>query len=85
MIQTVTITHHAAKPEYQWEFVIPEGPTVLLREDALRSALATLKLREEDTLHQQVEALPNGASQSVNADVNDEDVRRLTELGVKTV
>lgn len=85
MTRTVTITHHAAKPEYQWEFVVPEGPTVLLREEALRPALAALKLREQDSVHQQVEALPNGASQSVNVDLDEADVERLTGLGVKTV
>ena len=26
MTNTVTITHHQTKPEYQWEIVVPEGP-----------------------------------------------------------
>ncbi len=85
MTRTVTITHHATKPEYQWEFVVPEGSTVLLREDALRPALAVLKLQKEDAVHQQVEALPNGGSQSVNADLQDADVQQLVGLAVKTV
>ncbi len=85
MTRTVTITHHATKPEYQWEFVVPEAPTVLLREDSLRPALALLKLQQEDAVHQQVEALPNGGSQSVNAEVGDDEVRELVGLGVKAV
>jgi hypothetical protein len=85
MTKTVTITHHATKPEYQWEFVVPEGPTVLLREDALVRALSALKLQREDEIHKQVEALPNGGSQSVNADLEDRDVEQLVTLAVKSV
>jgi hypothetical protein len=85
MTETVTITHHASKPEYQWEIVVPEGPTVLLRDENLARALQVLGLNGDTAVQQEIEALPNGGSRSVNAEVDGPQSRELTELGVKTV
>lgn len=85
MTKTISITHHQRKPEYTWEFVVPEGPTVLLAGDKLSSALSTLGLGGKPELEQQIQALPNGGSQSVNADVNDGEIEHLVQMGVKTV
>ena len=86
MIKSVTITHHVTKPEYQWEFVVPEGPTVLLRQESLVGAFALLGLQGEgDHTREEIEQLPNGGSQSVNADLSEEQTRNLVGLGVKSV
>lgn len=85
MTETVTITHHATKPEYQWEFVIPEGPTVLLKSENLRPALDVLKLDGNQAVQEEIAALPNGGSRSVNADLDKAQLEQLTALSVKTV
>ena len=85
MTQTVTITHHKAKPEYKWEVVVPEGPTVLLAGDKLHAALAALGLKDGSEAEGQIEALPNGGSQSINAEFGEGALKELIQLGVKTV
>lgn len=85
MTETVTLTHHATKPEYQWEIVVPEGPTVLLKNESLRSALGLLGLDGNTQVQQEIEALPNGGSRSVNPDLNEGQLQQLMALGVKTV
>ncbi len=85
MTSTVTITHHQTKPEYQWEIVVPEGPTVMLIEDRLSSAMDVLGLVSDTDLRNEIEALPNGESRSVNADLQKPEMEKLTALGVKTI
>ena len=85
MTSTVTITHHQTKPEYQWEIVVPEGPTIMLPQDRLGSAMDVLGLASNSDLRSQIEALPNGESRSVDADLNRPEMEKLTALGVKTV
>jgi hypothetical protein len=85
MNKTITVTHHAAKREYQWEFVIPEGPTVLLREENVEKAMETLGLEGNGPTLAELRALPNGGSQSIDANVSEGEVRRLEGLAVKAV
>ena len=85
MTETVTITHHVAKPEYKWEIVIPEGPTILLPEDKLSAAMELLGLDGDAEVHTQVNALPNGGSRSVNVELRKAALEELVSLGVKTV
>lgn len=82
MEKTITFTHHAAKPEYHWEIVVPEGPTVLLTNENLRRALDILGLRASDGIEAELTALPNGGSRSFEADVEHGAERNLEALSV---
>ncbi len=82
MEKTITITHHVAKPEYHWEIVVPEGPTVLLTDGNLQRALGILGLPTDDGIRAELTALPNGGSRSFEADVEHGAERHLTELSV---
>ena len=85
MTETVTITHHQAKPEYKWEIVVPEGPTVLLSEQSLGAALGLLGVHGTSDVEEEIVGLPNGGSRSVNAELDEAALRDLVSLGVKTV
>jgi hypothetical protein len=85
MIETVTITHHTTKPEYDWEVVIPEGPTVLLPENRFAQALELLGVKPDDGIAAEFRALQNGGSRSVNAEISEGMTRELVALGVKSV
>ena len=85
MTNTVTITHHQTKPEYQWEIVVPEGPTIMLPKDRLASAMDVLGLTMDNDLRTQIEALPNGESRSVNAELTRLEMDKLAALSVKIV
>ena len=85
MTETVTITHHANKPEYQWEIVVPEGPTVLLKQENLHPALDILGLDGTSNIPGEIGALQNGGSRSVTADLGKDQLQKLSQLGVKTV
>jgi hypothetical protein len=85
MTETVTITHHADKPEYKWEIVVPDGPTVLLREASLSAALGVLGISGDGEVLTEIEALPNGGSRSMNAELGEPELKHLVSLGVKTV
>ena len=81
-ISTITVTHHAQKPEYQWEIVIPEGPTVLLPESAIDQALHILgPAAESSEVRQQILALPDAASRSVDAELRPAAISALAALG----
>ena len=83
MEMTVTFTHHVAKPEYKWEVVIPEGPTVLLPETNLNQAMDLLQVGSSAGMQKEIEALPNGGSRSVNASLDAGGLEKLKALGVK--
>ena len=85
MTSTITITHHQTKPEYQWEIVVPEGPTIMLGKDHFSDALNLLGLPMDHDLRQQIESLPNGGSRSIEATVDNAEMSRLTAMSVKTV
>ncbi len=85
MTATITITHHQAKPEYKWEVVVPEGPTILLPEENLPAAMHVLGLDDQSGVQKQIEELPNGGSRSINADLGQAAIAALVSLGVKTV
>lgn len=85
MTNTVTITHHQTKPEYQWELVIPDGPTIMLPKDRLAAAMEVLGLAPNNDVRSQIEALPNGESRSVDADLEKPQMDKLLALSVKTV
>ncbi|MGI4829492.1 MAG: hypothetical protein ACRYFU_15045 [Janthinobacterium lividum] len=81
MTETVTITHHVQKPEYHWEIVIPEGPTVLLAAEKIDSALDLLGVMGEDPRREQILALGNGESQGVDAELTKGNRLELASLG----
>ncbi len=85
MTNTITITHHRSKPEYQWELVIPDGPIIMLPKERLAAALEVLGLTSQNEVRSQIEALPNGQSRSVDADLEQPAMDRLLALSVKTV
>ena len=57
----------------------------MLPEDRLASAMDVLGLASDNELRRQIEALPNGESRSVDADLNGPEMNWLTALSVKTV
>ncbi len=84
MTDTVTITHHQTKPEYQWEVVIPEEMTAMLSADRIGAALDLLGLPGDSEARQGIEALPNGESRSVDAEIDRAKLDELKGLSVKT-
>ncbi|MBE7159327.1 MAG: hypothetical protein INR62_13010 [Rhodospirillales bacterium] len=84
MTDTVTITHHQTKPEYQWEVVVPEEMTAMLSADRIETALDLLGLQRNSEVRQQIESLPNGESRSVDAEIDKAKLEELKGLSVKT-
>lgn len=85
MTETITITHHQTKPEYDWEIVIPEGPTVLLPDQALGQALHLLGVNGNQPIQAEIQSLPNGGSRSLDATIDKAKIAELVALGVKSV
>lgn len=83
MTSTVTITHHQTKPEYQWEIVLPEEATMMVTEERFAAALDAMGMKA-DELRDQLEALPNGESRSVDVDLEASTVASLKAISVKT-
>ena len=83
MEETVTITHHLLKPEYQWEISIEDQPAVMLRAEGIEEALQVLGASSDREIVEQILQLPNGESRAVEAELNPERLSRLRALSVK--
>ena len=84
MTETITITHHETKPEYHWEIVIPEEMTAMLLADRIGAALDLLGVQGDGETRQQIEALPDGESRSVDAEIDKDKLEELKKISVKT-
>lgn len=83
MKETVTITHHLLKPEYQWEISIEDQSAVMLRAEGIEEALQVLGVDSNGETVQQILQLPDGESRAVDVDLQPELLAQLRVLSVK--